>query len=112
MSTNGVLVKTHSGDLWAGENESSQWWSRIAEDGTIFLTHARQIMAAEVGGGTVGITGIANYGIEHEGSAVTSPVSRVLLAVEAVLECREHAYQSIVKAPTCTVSEYEQAVQA
>ena len=106
----GVLVKTCSGELWAGEIEPAQW-SGIAEEGTIFLTNARQIIEAEVGGGTVGITGIANYGLDPEGSVVTAHVSRALLAMEVVVTCQDQAYQRIVQAPTCTVAEYEQAMQ-
>ncbi len=107
-----LLVKTVNNELWIGKGYSYQSEHRIHSEtitsisGFIEIDDARQILAAEVGGGTSGISGIAAYGLGSR-SVVTSPVNSVLLKVAVMIECSDAVYKEIFALPTCTAMEHK-----
>ena len=112
-----LLVKTTNNDLWLGKS-----WLSMSNDtflsfplidhGFIRLDDARQILVAEVGGGTTGIAGIAMYGFgPNKRTLASCTVTSVLIKAAVILECKDAVYKEAIVLPVCTADEHRRLVR-
>ena len=86
-----VIIRTYSAGVWFGELEQKA-------GNEVILKNARRMWkwwAKE----SISLSGVALYGIKHNGSKIVEPVESVWLEAIEIIPCTDKATESLESAP-------------